>query len=191
MDFKTFDNKQEFITASAAYIADVCRNTAGDCYIGLAGGKTPKPVYQLFGQEDIDSSRVHLFLTDERYVPHEHSDSNSHMLETSLLKQHEGQWGSVHTFDTALPIDESLEKFDLALNAVPDDTFDLLVLGVGTDGHIASLFPGTMKIDTTERVVHTTTGVHAVHDRLTITAPVIMKAKKIFGIIIRGEETYI
>ncbi len=187
MNFKTFDDKQAFVTASAAFMADMCRNVEEYCYIGLAGGKTPKPVYQLFGQEDIDPARVHLYLTDERYVPHNQSESNYHMLETSLLAQHEGQWGGVHTFDTSVPIDNALAKFETALEEIPEGAFDLLVLGVGPDGHIASLFPGTVLLDTKEGAVHTTTDVHAVRDRLTITPQVIMKAKKIL-VLLSGKE---
>ncbi len=187
MQFKICNDSEELIAESAAFIADVCRSAENDCYIGLAGGKTPKPVYQLFGQEDIDPTRIHLFLTDERYVPHDNAESNYHMIETSLLKQHEGQWGSVHAFDTERSIDDALSQYEVEVQAIPEGSFDLLVLGVGPDGHIASLFPGFVVLDTPAHIVHTTTDVHSVHDRLTITAPVIMNAKKVL-VLLSGQE---
>lgn len=185
MEFRTFDDKQQFITESATYMAGVCRAVVGDCYIGLAGGKTPKPVYQLFGQEDIDSKKIHLFQVDERYTSSSSVLSNWHMIQTSLIDARNEPWGSVVTFDTSLPIDEALQTYETHL---PETPFDLIVLGVGTDGHIGSLFPYSPALSSTYSVAHTTTDAHAVHDRLTITPVVIRKASHVLVLLLGKEK---
>jgi len=187
MNFTIFEHTQAFVKAGATFMADICHDIQEQCYIGLAGGKTPLPIYELFGQERIDATRVHLFLTDERYVSQDDVHSNYYMIKTSLLNPHEKEWGSVHTFDTSLSIDDALRVYTKEVTAVPEGAFDLLVLGVGTDGHIASLFPHVEALDTHEVVAHTETDVHPIHDRLTITPAVILKAKHIL-ILLSGEE---
>ena len=184
MEFRTFDDNQHYITESAKFMAHVCNEKDGVVMLALAGGKTPKPVYQLFGQGDIDSGMIHLFQVDERYTQNDHVSSNWQMIQTSLIAERDEAWRSITTFDTSLSVDEALQEYEKRL---PDVPFDLIVLGVGTDGHIGSLFPHSSALSTTDLVAHTTTDVYAVRDRLTITAPVIMKAKKIL-ILLRGEE---
>lgn len=183
MEFKRFDDVQKFITESAAYMAGVCRDVGGECYIGLAGGKTPGPVYEQFSREDIDPRKIHLFQVDERYTPASRTSSNWHMIQTSLVAQRDEEWGSVTTFDVSLPIDEAVQKYEKSLPAAP---FDLMVLGVGTDGHIGSLFPNSLALNSTYPVAHTTTDAHVVHDRLTLTPEVMLKAKNIL-VLLSGE----
>ena len=187
MEYKQFDTAQEFVNASAVFMASVCNTSKNDCYIGLAGGKTPVPIYKNFAEGNIDPYRIHIYQTDERYIKKESEDSNYTMLKKSMLMQHEGQWGSVNIFDTSLPMDDALQAFEALLLNVPDGVFDLLVLGVGTDGHVASLFPNTQALDTEALVAHTQTDVHVGHDRLTIAPRVILKAKKIC-VVLSGEK---
>ncbi len=187
MQFRTFDNNNACITESASHMVDLCRTVEGECYLGLSGGRTPVPVYEVFAGMDMRASQIHLYQTDERYVPHDHPDSNARMLRTSLLDNSVNAWQSVHLFDTAVSIDASLRAYAEELRRIPDQAFDLLVLGVGPDGHIVSLFPPLAPTSPSTLTMHTVTDVFAVRDRLTITEHVIRRARHIL-VLLQGEE---
>lgn len=186
MIFRTFDHKEDFIKQSVLLMTNVCNAPEGDIYLCLAGGTTPIPVYEQCCHEDIPFDRVHLFLTDERYVTQNHSALNASMIQKTISTDLV-PWASVNTFDTELSIKEALDAYEKALRQVPDGVFDLMVLGIGEDGHIASLFPCSPCLDETAPVCHSQSQKHFISDRLTITPPVIMKAKKIL-VLLSGEQ---
>ncbi|PIR75992.1 MAG: hypothetical protein COU32_04450 [Candidatus Magasanikbacteria bacterium CG10_big_fil_rev_8_21_14_0_10_42_10] len=187
MIFQTFDTVQDFVGESVRLMLDIC-NGEEYRYLALAGGKTPVPVYRQFGKEIQDPSIIFLYQVDERYVPLYHVDANACMIYKQLVKEHEGAWADVYFFDTNQPIRGSLLEYRHALARVPDMRFDLMILGVGTDGHIASLFPYSSQLhDMDHTVMHTTTAHHFVHNRLTLGPQVILQAKKIL-VLLQGEE---
>ncbi|HBB38050.1 MAG: 6-phosphogluconolactonase [Candidatus Magasanikbacteria bacterium GW2011_GWD2_43_18] len=189
MEFHTFDTNEQFVSKSAASMHDAIE---GDTYryIALSGGKTPMSVYEAFACQlsSTAAEKIFLFEVDERYVPSHHPDANACMIHKKLVKFHEKEWAGVSFFDTTKPLGEAILAYKHALSIVPDLVFDLMVLGVGTDGHIASLFPYTPSLqDMDHTVLHTTTIHHFVYDRLTLGAKVILQAKKIL-ILLRGED---
>lgn len=162
--------KEEFIEKAANWIISQIEKN-GARKIALSGGKTPVPIYKALGEKFQQKSfnGIEFFEVDERYVSVENSESNYKII-TENLKQ------PVHHFDTTIPIEKALEKYKEEL---PKDNFDLIILGIGPDGHIASLFPHTAALNTNEPVAHTQTDEFAVHDRLTLTFTEIMKAKNL------------
>ncbi len=119
----------------------------GMCVVGLSGGKTPRAVFCAphpdplppFGLELMAERRgegaLHFFLVDERYVPPDHPESNQRMVRETL-EDH------IVFPDTTLPIDECVEDYARRLKALWKERLPhLIILGMGTDGHIASLFP--------------------------------------------------
>lgn len=149
--------------------------------IGLSGGSTPKPIYEALGKEKgIDWSKVWLFLVDDRYVAADDPRSNQFLLRSTLLKNAPIPESQIIFPDTSLPIDECVSLYekhvaDLLKKGPPD----LIILGMGDDGHVASLFPPVPDEVFGERlVIHTTTDSFDVHDRISVTMSVLTQAKQ-------------
>ena len=128
-----------------------CGKRGGICRIALSGGSTPKALYSLIADRvdkgqapGIDWGDVHLFFGDERCVPPDHPDSNYRMVKQSLLAH--GLTANVRRVLGELDPEEAAAQYEEQLredfgNGVPK--FDLIILGMGPDGHTASLFPGS------------------------------------------------
>lgn len=148
----------------------------------LTGGSTPKPAYErLSGAEGIEWNRVHVFWSDERCVPPDDENSNYGMAKRTLLDPAGVPDSNVHRMPGECPPDEGAMVYEQALEQFFGDDlrFDVLHLGMGDDGHVASLFPGSPALDVTDRrVVHTTSPPGAaVDDRLSLTYPALASAR--------------
>jgi len=184
---------EEFIQKSAETIAEkitAAIKKNGECTLGLSGGSTPKPVYEALGKnKDIDWQKVKLFLIDERYVPSDNDDSNQKLVRDTLLKNADVPDEQCYFPDTTLPIDDCV----LAYARVFVDLFskrspDVMVLGMGTDGHVASLFPPVPEGAFGEVLaLHTTTDDFAVRDRISI-SPLMLMASQWHVLLLKGEE---
>lgn len=144
----------------------------GQCIIGLSGGGTPQPVYDALGQLNLNWSRIRLFLIDERYIAADHADSNQRMIRDTLLKTATLADEQICFPDTSLPLEDCVTDYANRLRQQWADRLpDLMILGMGPDGHIASLFPPVPDelMDDSRLVAHTTTDSFAVHDRITLT----------------------
>lgn len=152
--------------------------------VALAGGSTPKALYELLAERHahaLDWSLVHAFFGDERPVPPDHEDSNYRTAHEALLGRI--AVGSVHRMrgesDPAeaarLYEAELREFFGLAQDGVPQ--FDLVLLGLGGDGHTLSLFPGTPALEVHDRLVVENPVEKLGQTRITLTAPVANAAR--------------
>ena len=115
------------------------------CRLGLAGGNTPKVLYEKLASADLPWDRIKIIQLDERYVPSDHPESNLGMLRKCLLKRAPIPPNNVLSFDTSLPYASAAEEMDRQLTALHEEgrpLLDCLILGAGADGHIASLFEG-------------------------------------------------
>jgi len=189
MDIVRFDNTEEFVRTSVQWlIGAIIENIdrSGSVVIGLAGGRTPKPVYALLAtQQRIDWSKVTFFLLDERYVPAEHEDSNQKMIRSTLLNR--AAAAKFLAPNTALPLQECVEKYAQALQKM---RADIVVIGMGEDGHIASLFPPLDPLAFGPvPVLHTTTGQFAGRDRITVTLPILLHASRRLFLILGEKKT--
>lgn len=155
----------------------------------LSGGNTPKLIFdELVANylKKIDWKKVHLFWLDERCVSPDHKDSNYKLAKDHLLNSL--NIGSIHRMQGGLdPVDAALmyeevikEFFDLKEGEVP--AFDLILLGMGEDGHCASLFPESSELKERKRLVISTQNEHNGHKRVTLTLPIINKSNKILMI---------
>jgi 6-phosphogluconolactonase len=149
----------------------------GGCAIGLAGGRTPEPVYrELARAADIDWTRMSVFFSDERAVPPDHPENNYRMVRSALLSRVPIPAGRVHRMEAERPDrDAAALEYERRLPAA----LDILVLGIGPDGHTASLFPGSAALDERRRLVLPVVGNKAPADRMTITPPVIEAARSL------------
>ncbi|WP_420454065.1 6-phosphogluconolactonase [Rubrivirga sp.] len=165
-------------TATALRAALAEKNRVTLC---LTGGSTPVPAYQrLATAEGVDWARVHVFWGDERCVPPDHGESNFGMAAHALLVPAGVPETNVHKMPGACPPKEGAAVYEQALEQFFGDDlwFDVLHLGMGDDGHTASLFPGTPALGVTDRRVTTGTAPPSatVRDRLTLTLPTLGRA---------------
>lgn len=148
--------------------------------LAFSGGHTMMPVYEQLAHETRMSwSTTDIFLIDERYVPLIDSRSNYQSLHRTLIKNIQTLPHQFVFFDTRLPIPDALKTYDVYLDHHHNPFFDLLVLGMGEDGHVASLFPLTRDTPN-EWVQHTITNTHEVRDRLTLTFSALASSREIF-----------
>ncbi len=154
----------------------------GWCAIALAGGSTPKPLYEAISQQSLPWDKIHVFWGDERYVPEDHPDSNQLMARIAWLNKVPIPATNIHPISTneADPNvaaskyeQELLEFFQLSSGELP--VFDVILLGIGDDGHTASLFPHTTALKVSDRAV--TLGNKDGQPRITFTYTLINQAR--------------
>ena len=157
----------------------------------LAGGSTPKAAYEILARdyaEAIDWGRVHAFFGDERTVPPDHEDSNYRMAREALLDH--VPVGGVHRIRGELPPDEAAASYEGELRAFFEGEdpprFDLILLGLGEDGHTASLFPETSALEVTDRLVVANPVLKLDTTRITLTAPVLNAAHDVSFLVAGG-----
>lgn len=185
--------------AAAQFVARASEASAqsGRFAVALSGGSTPKSLYSLLAKPEyrdrIDWPRVHFFWGDERCVPPDHPDSNFLMAREALLQKihvpseniHR-MMGEVEPAQAAPAYEEELRRFfALAQGAWP--RFDLIYLGLGEDGHTASLFPGSPVLNDSTRLVAADYVEKLQAHRLTLTLPVINNAAQV-TFLVSGES---
>ena len=163
--------------------------SAGRFAVALSGGSTPKALYSLLAspeyQNRLDWARIHLFWGDERCVPPDHPESNYRMVLESLLSKIHLPAENIHRMvgekdpaTAAVDYERELRVFfQSAESAAP--RFDLILLGLGEDGHTASLFPGSAAVNERQRWVATVYVERLKAHRLTLTLPVINAAAQV------------
>ena len=172
-------------TRMAEWLVERIAGTTGPFALNLSGGSTPKHFYELLAsehyRESVDWGRVHVFFGDERFVPHDHEDSNYRMADEALLAKVPIPEGNVHPVRTdlaspeaaAAAYEETLKTFyGKATLDIPRPLFAFTLLGLGEDGHTASLFPGTAALG--ERVKWVTSIIGAKPEpRISMTYPIL------------------
>lgn len=152
--------------------------------IVAAGGSTPRVLYELLAKKEWDWSQVHVFWGDERYVPVSDPLSNEGMTRTAWLDRVTIPASNIHAVPTnaedpaiaAAQYEQHIQEFfNIKAGEVPQ--FDLILLGMGDDGHTASLFPHTKALKVRDRLV--TVGEKDGQPRITMTVPLINHAKEI------------
>lgn len=169
----------------------------GKAFLLLAGGSTPRAVHQeLVRQPDIPWAQVEIFFGDERMVPPGDPRSNQGMAQETLLDRVAVPTVRVHTVNTGLPTEEAARDYERGMQEVfgagsglPE--FDVIMLGVGPDGHVASLFPGRPSLHQEKRwvVAEEEPGLPPHVPRVTVTMGVINSARSVLIMAVRkGKE---
>ncbi len=191
----TFPDPKRLARAAAETVVEVLRAALaerGRADVVLTGGSTPATLYELLAEDyahALDWTKLDVFFSDERHVPHDHRDSNARMAREALL---DGLVPPerVHPFPTGSSPDADARAYEQTLREHFGDepAFDLVLLGMGEDGHVASLFPGAPTIDETERLVVAAEAPPSspVRDRLSLTFPV-LNAGRVTLFLVTGE----
>lgn len=184
-------DKEALVAQAAVLVCDRIRETLAHqdrCTIALAGGSTPKPLYAAIAQQDLPWAQLHIFWGDERYVPADHPDSNEGMARAAWLDHVPIPAENIHPMpthsgdpatDAAHHNQEILDFFQPSGEAFPQ--FDIILLGMGDDGHTASLFPHTEALQVCDRAV--TVGNKDGQPRLTFTVPILNRAQLILFLV--------
>lgn len=137
------DDRDHLAEAAADLIVAAIDGANGRLSLGLAGGSTPIDTYHRLNDREADWDKVDAWMSDERWVPHDHPDCNGHQAATALV-DHVGARFHRPRWAPWLTPAESAAEFDEELRSLhPGGRADLILLGMGDDGHCASLFPHT------------------------------------------------
>jgi 6-phosphogluconolactonase len=198
---RIFDGVAELMRATAEEIALAAHHAVeseGRFTWALAGGSTPRTVYELlasdFYRERMPWSAIHFFWGDERHVPPDHPDSNFRMAREAMLDRVPVPAENVHRIKAEEPdaqraaaeYESTLRSF-FALAPGEWPPFDLILLGLGKDGHTASLFPGGDAVRERERLVVAPWVEAQKTFRITLTAPVLNHARRVM-FLVSGED---
>ena len=162
-------------------------------HLVVTGGSTPRAAYERAAGLLDDWSAVELWFSDERCVPPDHEHSNYGMVKSALLDRIEGRAPGVHRMEGELGPQAGAARYEEEIAAagfgesVP--AFDLMIVGLGPDAHVCSLFPGDPALGERERRVVgvETPGMAPLVSRITLTLPVVNAARRIV-VLVKGED---
>lgn len=197
MNMLAFSDIESLSVKAAELFLDLSEKTISEKKIfiaGVSGGSTPETLYTLLGstpfRDNVDWSHIHLFWTDERFVPHDHEESNYRLLYDRLLSRISIPPENIHPVrtDSASPAhaaecyEEEISNF-FHLSAGEFPAFDLIMLGMGEDGHTASLFPSSRSLEEKTRLACPVYMKKPNPDRVTLTLPVLNNSKQILFLV--------
>ncbi len=199
-----FSDSQQVASQAALFWAQQARQAAAQqdaFYVALSGGATPRLLYQQLAQDDVAGQipwqQVHLYFGDERVVPPDHPDSNYRMVRENLLDHVPLPASQIHPMvlqgnnnetsarRAASAYAQELQQLPTSADGWPQ--FDLLMLGMGADGHTASLFPGTTILQEQQQSVTSVYVDKLEAWRVSLTLPVIQRAKTLL-LLICGDD---
>lgn len=188
-------SEHEFVELAAAHIFEKIMKfikVGATCRLGLAGGSTPKKVYHHLAEMHVPWGKLFVVSLDERNIPISDKRSNVGMIRDELTGIVKIPREQVIYFDTSLGYDSavlSTEQKLIGLKKAREPLFDHVVLGVGFDGHIASIFPGTPASQKGFLTMKTSTDTFDVSERMTLTMEALTSAKSA-TILLAGHEKY-
>jgi 6-phosphogluconolactonase len=191
IEHRAFESAEALAESVAEWLCALARNSDRDFAVCLSGGSTPRRLYERLATPAIASrfpwGRTHWFWGDERFVPHDHRDSNYRMARDALLSRVPIPAENIHPIPTeGLSPDQAVATYEATLKRfygsetlVPDrPLFDVTLLGIGDNGHTASLFPGHAALHEKRRWVVAVND-PAAGPRITLTYPAIDSSRDV------------
>ena len=172
-DFNVLATQDDVAREAAGMVVSALNSGART--LVLAGGTTPERCYELLGPNDVEWGRVTVLFGDERCVPPDHPDSNYRVARATLLDRVSP--ATVHRMAGELGPDEGAAAYDPIVAALAP--LDLVLLGVGEDGHTASLFPGHPGLQAKGWAVGIRNSPKPPPDRVSLTLPALQGARKV------------
>lgn len=185
--WRTETDAEAVAATAAADLARLLEGGEGPFHLALAGGRTPERLYRRLAGMDLPWHRLHVWFGDERAVPPDDPDSNERMSREALLDRVPIPPGRIHPMRPAVTTirrDAAAYRQELS-EELPQDAagwpvFDLVLLGLGADGHTASLFPGSCALHEAHRSVVANYAPKLRAWRLTLTYPAINAARRVW-----------
>ena len=193
MKLEVFDDADSVARAAAATIAADARAAiaARGCFaLAVSGGHTPWVMLRTLAGEDIPWAGVHVCQVDERVAPDGHPDRNLTHLRESLVQHVPLHPEQIHAMPVESPnLEAAATQYSLALRELAGSppVLDLVHLGLGADGHTASLVPGDAVLDVTDADV-APTGVYQGRRRMTLTYPMLNRARRVLWVVTGSEK---
>ncbi|WP_410497455.1 6-phosphogluconolactonase [Chitinibacter sp. S2-10] len=184
LQWHEFGNKETLDQQLAATIASELKQAIalrGRAGIAVSGGRTPAGMFKALRVSDLDWSRVVITLVDERWVQPDHADSNERLTRENLLQDAAAAATFISLVNTATTPHEAVAEIEARLATMPDP-IDIVILGMGDDGHTASLFPNAAELESacaSTALLAAVTPPVAPHQRITLTLPSIVKSPKV------------
>ena len=201
-EIKVFASLEELSLAAAktfARLAAAAINADGSFFAALSGGSTPRRTYELLAgsefQTQLDWSRIHLFQVDERPVPPDHAESNYRMIRAALLEPAHLPPQNFHRMAAErTDLDNVATEYEADLRQTTKTPHSemprlhLIMLGMGPDGHTASLFPGSEALVEVARAVRPNYVAKFKSNRLTLTYPVLNNAGQVLFLVAGADK---
>ena len=191
LEDRVFDSAQALAQNVAEWLCERARASDGVFTVCLSGGSTPRLLYERLAEPTYNSrfpwSRAHWFWGDERFVPHNDRDSNYRMAREAFLSRVPCPEDNIHAIPTeglspeqaAAAYETTLKKFYGSETLLPHrPLFNVTLLGIGENGHTASLFPGQPALQETRRWAVATIGANS-EPRITLTYPALNSSRDV------------
>eukprot|EP01059_Diplonema_ambulator_P033178 TRINITY_DN6818_c0_g1_i1.p1 TRINITY_DN6818_c0_g1~~TRINITY_DN6818_c0_g1_i1.p1 ORF type:complete len:233 (+),score=49.19 TRINITY_DN6818_c0_g1_i1:79-777(+) len=181
--------KKDVGGALAKYVKEVMGKTEGQFVVALSGGSVPAMLQSGLAGEEVDWGRWVVFFADERMVPHDHDDSNYLACKKALFDAVGIPKEQIFTVSTDLDGDAAAAEYEKLVQKAAPSGFDLLILGMGPDGHTCSLFPNHPLLTERSRLVAPISdSPKPPPHRVTLTFPVLEQAKNIVFVAAGAEK---
>ncbi len=198
MEVHIYSSVDLAIRSVADYFVQSVHNAVtekGYAYVVLTGGNSPKKLYSMLAsdeyREQLDWSKIFFFFGDERYVSFTDADHNGAMVKRLLFDPLQIQETNIFYINTALPPEESAKEYELKVRSIfmnKPVQFDMVLLGLGSNAHTASLFPFTEVLNETEALVKSIYVDELKAYRITLTAPAINSANEIAFLVFGADK---
>lgn len=191
-EIRIFNNMQQMADFAVGQWAEISNSEVenkGYFSVALSGGKTPETFFRrLSAEKGLPWGKTHVFMVDERFVPYESEENNYHMINRTLLRHVNISPKNIHPILTSeISPETAAERYEQDIISYCRTVrtrlprFDLLLLGIGEDGHTASLFPGSPSLkETGHFAVSVCPPDPLKRERITVTFPIINNAQNIF-----------
>lgn len=154
----------------------------GQATLALSGGSTPRQFFEYLSESDIPWKKVYITLVDERWVDTDSSDSNEHLVRNVLMKEKAKEASFIGLKNEAKHAKDGVDECNERLMALQDD-FDLVILGMGEDGHTASFFPKAKELEkalNSAEICVAVTPPEAEYERITLSLSRLLRTKNLF-----------
>ena len=198
MNLRILTSKEDLARAAAEHFVRKSSEAVaqkGSFTVALSGGSTPKALYELLAdqfRDQIPWPNIHFYWSDERHVPPDHPDSNYRLANEAMLSRVPVALTNVHRIISENPAADAARDYEDTIKEIGGNPrLDLILIGLGTDGHTASIFPGSEVLNETERLVAAPWVEKLNTYRITMTLPLLNNGASVVFLVSGADKTQI